>query len=214
MTKATATPAISATLAGVQQTKLVLLRLLLRGSATADALAVAAGVHRTVVRRHMVDLLGSGLASARPMRGARGRPRTSYQITTAGREVFFARYDTLLDCLTRALVAQAGIGRTRPLFEQTAKNLAADLGFPGSKETVLQALREVGFEPELRQNHGKGMLISHNCPVLQLAQKYPALLCEAFHAFLLREAFPGVKVQLRQTMALDAPHCVHTLTDN
>jgi predicted ArsR family transcriptional regulator len=169
------------------------------------------GVDRTVVRRHMSDLVSAGLVTGRPERGGRGRPKTSYEITTPGREVFFARYDVLLDCLTRGLAAQIGTARTRTIFEEAAKNLGRDLGFPNSKERVVDSLREVGFQPEVRQERGDRIMVSRNCPVFQIAQKYPALLCEAFHASLLQEAFANTEVQLRQTMARGARHCVHVL---
>jgi predicted ArsR family transcriptional regulator len=193
-------------------TKFGMLHRLLDGDATVDSLATTAGVHPTVARRHMGDLLGAGLVMARSLRGSRGRPRTAYAITAQGRELFFARYDVVLDCLTRGSLGRSGLRRTRALFEEAALTLAGDLDFPSSPESVVRALRDIGFQPELRRERGRRVVISHNCPVLRQAQKNPDLMCETFHAGLLTEAFAGVTTSLRQTMARGAPECIHVLT--
>jgi predicted ArsR family transcriptional regulator len=203
---------VSRALLGIRETKVALLHLLLQGDRTVDSLATSTGIHRTVVRRHMLDLLGAGLVTADPLRGARGRPKTNYSLTSGGREVFFARYDVVLDCLTRGSVRRSGLRRTRTLFEEAGRTLAADLGFPASLDSVVRALQEVGFQPEIRKENGRRLVISHNCPVFQQAKKNPDLLCQSFHTRLLTEAREGGKAELRQTMARGATECVHALT--
>jgi predicted ArsR family transcriptional regulator len=205
---------LSRVLPGGHATKLTLLRLLIRGPATVDVLAQAAGIHRTAVRRHMMDLVGAGLIGTVPLRGSRGRPRVTYSLTTEGREFLFARYDVVLDCLTRASVERSGPLRTRVLFEEAARTWARDLGFPSSTDSVMHVLESAGFQPELRKERGQRVLVSHACPVPQLAQKNPVLLCEAFHGRLLSEALPGGRATLRQTMAQGASECVHVLTSS
>ena len=202
----------SGLLPGPQRTKSILLRRLLNGEATVDELAAVTEVDRTVARRHMANLLGAGLVTAHPLRGSRGRPKTLYAITTEGREVFFARYDVLLDCLTRASIRRSGPRQTRLLYGEAAKTLAKDLGFPASPGSVIQTLREVGFEPELRTERGRRLVISHNCPVLRQARKNPGLVCETFHSGLLNEALVGTHAQVQQTMAKGAAECIHLLS--
>lgn len=150
--------------------------------------------------------------SASPLRGSRGRPRVTYSLTTEGRELFFARYDFVLDSVTRASVRRSGLGRARALFEEAAQICAGDLGFPVSIDAMVGALQEVGFQPELRREKGQRLVISHNCPVFRQARKSPELLCGAFHARLLTAAQDGWRASLRQTMASGAPECIHLLT--
>jgi predicted ArsR family transcriptional regulator len=184
---------------------------LLNGEAAVDSLASSGGIHRTVARRHMRDLLAAGFVASRPARGSRGRPRTVYSITTLGREVFGARYDVLLDCLARGSLRQTGLRGARRLFTGAAKTLAEDLSLPGSPDFAMAALRNVGFQPELRAEGRRKLIISHQCPVFRQAQKTPDLLCRSFHSRLLNEAFQGMKVELVETMAKGSPRCVHAL---
>ena len=203
---------VSRTLPGTHGTKFALLHLLLQGSATVDSLATSAGIHPTVVRRHLTDLAGAGFVMTGPLRGTRGRPRMAYSLTTEGREVFYARYDVVLDCLTRGSVRRSGLPRTRTLFEEAAKTLAGDLGFPLPMDSVVQALQSVGFQPELRKERGQRLVISHNCPVFQQAKKHPDLLCQTFHSRLITEGQVDMQADLRQTMAKGATECIHVLT--
>ncbi|HEV2519980.1 MAG TPA: hypothetical protein VGX00_05090 [Thermoplasmata archaeon] len=198
-------------LLGTHRTKLALLERLVRGEATVDGLATAAGIHRTVAQRHLTQLAASGLVGGHPVRGARGRPKTLYTITAKGREVFVARYDLLLDSLVRGAVRRIGIHKTRVLFKDAAATLAADLGFPRPIEAVVERLQEVGFQPVLRREANRQWLVSHNCPVFGLAERSPDILCRAFHSKLLDAAVPGMKANLLQTMAKGAPYCVHEL---
>lgn len=196
---------------GQPRTKLDLLRELFTQESTVEQLVEATGVDRTVVRRHMADLLSTGLVVAQPVRGSRGRPRLRYAITAEGREVFYARYDALLDVLTRAASRRFGARQAYLLFQEAAKSFAEDLHFPASRAATLLAFREFGFEPELRTERGRRLIISRNCPVLRQAQKSPRLVCQAFHAGLLDRAFVGSKARLRQTMATGAPECIHVM---
>ncbi|MCI4348239.1 MAG: hypothetical protein L3J97_06450 [Thermoplasmata archaeon] len=201
----------SGPLLGGRQTKLGLLRWLLDRNATVDELATNSEVDRTVARRHMADLLAAGLVTAHPLRGLRGRPKTRYAITAEGREVFFAGYDVLLDSVTRSSLRRSGPRQTRALFREAANTFAEDLGFPASSAAALQALQKIGFEPELRIERGRRLMISRNCPVLRQARKTPGLVCETFHSALLDRAFEGTRSTLRQTLATGAPECIHLL---
>jgi len=202
---------VSRTLPEMHGTKFALMQYLLHGGATVEALADSAGIHPSVARRHMTDLVGAGFVIAAPARGTRGRPRVTYSLTTGGRELFFARYDVVLDCLTRSSLRRSGVRPTRALYAEAAATLARDLGFPASVDSVVRALREVGFQPELRKGRGDQLVVSHNCPVFRQARKNPDLLCKAFHTRLITGAHPGWKAELRQTMATGATECIHLL---
>jgi predicted ArsR family transcriptional regulator len=192
-------------------TKNELLRLLLEGERSTDDLAVSLGIHPTSVRRHMATLVGEGVVIPRAVRGSRGRPKTVYALTLSGRESLFASYDAVSDSLTRAALERLGGRATRSLFREAAALLAHDLGLDGSRESIPRTLRDLGFQPEIRRGPRAWLVISRNCPVLRLAQKYPEIVCENFHSALLDTAMPGWKSELGQTMARGASHCRHTL---
>ena len=192
-------------------TKRVLLRSLLARPQTAEDLSRSLRIDRTVARRHLNDLRGAGLVEDSLQRGGRGRPRVQYSITAEGREVFYAKYDVVLDSLTRGALHRYGPRLGRALYQEAARTLAADLGFPSSTAETMHALREVGFEPELRPERGRRLMVSHNCPVLRQARRAPKLLCEAFHEGLLDRGFRGVHAELVQTLATGAPECIHLL---
>ena len=193
-------------------TERAILQNLLRGPSTVEVLAHVVRVDPTVARRHLVNLHRAGLVSVEPQRGERGRPRARYVITVEGREVFYAKYDVVLDALTRGALHRSSTQSVRGLYQDAAGTLAADLRFPLPPPATLNTLRDIGFEPELRTEAGRRVMVSHNCPVLRQARRTPRLLCETFHGGLLERAFPGVRVGLQQTMATGAPQCVHVLT--
>lgn len=197
---------------GLQPTKVALLRLLLDTEQGTADLARAAGLHPTVVRRHMRDLSAEQLVEVRPVRASAGRPRLVYRLSALGREVLFPRYGLLLECLTRGALGRDGMREARALFRTAAKTLGRDLGFPRPVERLLSPLREVGFQPELRRENGDYLVVSRNCPVFRLARNHPDLLCEAFHSTLLEAGVDRSAVELRQTMARGAPVCIHVVT--
>jgi len=196
---------------GQETTKKALLRRLFGKPSTAEELAQAMGIDPTVARRHLVDLRNAGFVTVDLERGSVGRPRARYALTVEGREVFFAKYDVVLDALTRGALRRNGPRHARSLYREAARTLGADLGYPRSTGETMRTLQEVGFEPELRTEQGRRLMVSHNCPVLRQARKTPPLLCEAFHGELLDRAFRGSHASLRQTMATGAPECIHLL---
>jgi len=196
---------------GLSETKLALMRLLFEGQSTMAALSSELHLHPTVLRRHLADLQGLGLVASHPQRGTRGRPRIAFGLTGAGREAFYARYDTLLSAVADAAVNQTGAPRTRAIFEEAGIALARKFNLHEPPDELLRVLREIGFQPELKKERGRRLMISRNCPVYQQARRTPELCCEAFHTALLNAALESVDSELTQTMARGAPYCVHVL---
>lgn len=202
---------MSKAVALLPRTKRSVLQMLLEGEASTATLAARARIHESVVRRHLEELVASGLVVSRSDRAARGRPRTLYSLTVDGRDTFYAKYDLVVDALARATTQSKGSAVTRARFVEAAKTIAADAGAPKSSESSITFLREMGFAPELRKQGSRNLVVSHNCPILRTAAKYPQFACEAFHSNLLSELLGLVTVSLRQTMATGAPECIHEL---
>jgi len=201
----------SPTVAGLSETKLALMRLLFEGESTMSTLASALDIHPTVLRRHLLDLQGMNFVQSHSQRGAQGRPWNLFSLTGVGREAFYARYDTLLSAVAEAAVHQTGVSKARAIFDEAGTALAREFDLPRAPEEVLRVLREIGFQPELKRERSRRIVISRNCPVYRQARKTPELCCEAFHSALLNGAFEGVDAELIQTMARGAPYCVHAL---
>ena len=195
----------------ISPAKLSLLRSLLREGLTVLELAAQQARHPTVVRRHLRELRLAGFVESSPIPASRGRPEERYRMTQAGREIFFARYDFLLNAVIRA--AGRPTSRRDPvgLFNTTAKLVARELGPAKSMPELVRHLQEIGFEPELRSEGNSRLLLSHNCPVLKVAKEHPELTCDAFHCTMLGELLGTTPRPLRQAISRGAEYCVHEL---
>jgi predicted ArsR family transcriptional regulator len=226
------------TLGSERGTRAQIARLILEnGPVTAAALSARLGLTPAAVRRHLDNLLASGLIEARTARRmasrGRGRPAKLFAITDAGRSAFEHAYDDLATSALRFLAEAAGPGavaefarrqvaelerRYRPVMEAAgegrvaalAEALSAD-GYAASA-TSAPALA-TGGEPR-----GGEQLCQHHCPVAHVAAEFPQL-CEAE-----TEAFArllGTPVQRLATIAhgdgictthVTAPALVHIRT--
>lgn len=188
-----------------------LLRELLRRGATATQLASKTGLDVTVVRRHMRELVAAGTVQEREVPGRRGRPRITYEATVAGRELFFTRYDVVLESVADSLRARLGDPSAVRVFNDAARRLATQLGGSRTEGAAVALFQELGFEPELRGNGGPHQMLSHNCPIIKVAREHPELTCDAFHCTLLGELLGTAPPPLRQAISRGADYCVHDL---
>jgi predicted ArsR family transcriptional regulator len=168
-------------------------------------------MHVSVVRRHMEQLAAAGLIERRSQRAGRGRPHAVYTPTQEGRELFYARYDLLLESITRVLDNGAKGDAGRRTFTEAARVLAKELGAPKSLTATLPILHEVGFQPAVRRANGETLVASRNCPVLKVAKKHPTLICDTFHTQLLSELLGTPEVMIGPTISRGAPECIHFL---
>jgi predicted ArsR family transcriptional regulator len=193
------------------ETKQRILVLLLDGQTTAESLASRTGMNLSVVRRHLEDMVAQNLVDSAFRRTGRGRPSKLYSITVEGRTVVSSKYDLVADLLTMAAQRDLSQEKTLELYATAGRILAAGAGKHDSPRTLLPLLADLGFQPELRKEVSKQFLVSKNCPVLKLAQKYPILTCDTFHTVFLKEALGGHEVTLIQDIARGASECKHEL---
>lgn len=114
-----------------------------------------------------------------------------------------------VDLLTIAMTEDIGSSASKNLYESVGQMLATNSGELKDSNSLLRTLDGFGFQPQLRRDDGKDLIISRNCPILKLAMKFPELTCDAFHTVFLRELLGKQELLLGQTMARGAPECVH-----
>jgi len=203
------------------------------GPVTAAGLSTRLGLTPAAVRRHLDNLLASGLietrSARRPVSRGRGRPAKLFAITDAGRSAFEHTYDDLATSALRFLAAVAG----PEAVAEFARRQVADLerryrpvmesAGDGKVAALAEALSADGYAASATsapaQAAGGGeQLCQHHCPVAHVAAEFPQL-CEAE-----TEAFArllGTPVQRLATIAhgdgictthVTAPALVHIRT--
>jgi predicted ArsR family transcriptional regulator len=75
--------------------------------------------------------------------------------------------------------------------------------------SMIELLREMGFEPEVRKEKEIQLVVSKNCPILQVSMKYPELVCDTFHTIFLKRLEGDPDVVLRQAISRGAKQCIH-----
>ncbi len=193
-------------------TKYEILLLLLDGESTGEGLVKRLNMNLSVVRRHLDDMAANKLVESSLKREGRGRPRKYYRLTNEGRTAISAKYDVVADLLTVAISKDMGIGKAKDLFGSAGRVLAAGAGKKESISALLPVLKDFGFQPLVRKEVDKELIISRNCPIVKLAQKYPELTCDTFHTIFIREVLDRHGVVLKQAIARGATECIHEVT--
>lgn len=179
------------------------------GPSTAADLAKRLGLTAAAIRRHLDGLADRGQITSREQRvyGARGRGRPAkvFELTDAGRAVFYQAYDKLaiaaLDALVRAGGPQA--------VDELARSRMADVeaGYErvrrqGAELTPAQALAaalsDEGYVASTQPAVAGEQVCQHHCPVAHVAAQFPQL-CEVETETFSR--LLGVHVQRLATIA-------------
>jgi len=191
------------------QTKYSILLLLLGGETTAEDLASQLGMSLSVVRRHLEDVTAAKLVNSSFKSAGSGRPSKYYSITLEGRSRISHKYDLVLDLLTMAMMKNMGTEKTKATFASAARMLTENVGRRENVNSLLPVLSDLGFQPQLRREGSKDLIISNNCPFAKLATKYPELTCDTLHTVFLREVLKRPRIALRQTIGRGAMECIH-----
>ena len=191
------------------QTKYSILLLLLGGETTAEDLATQLGMNLSVVRRHLEDMAADKFVNSTFKNKGSGRPSKYYSITLDGRGRISAKYDLVLDLLTTAMMESLGAEKAKAIFASAARMLTENVGRRENTHSLLPVLSDLGFQPQLRREGSKDLIISKNCPFAKLATEFPELTCDTFHTIFLREVLDRPRIALRQTIATGAMECIH-----
>jgi DeoR family suf operon transcriptional repressor len=159
---------------------------------TAADLAARLDVSLNAVRHHLKELESEQLVEYDRERRGVGAPAFAYRLTERGEALFPRRYEgTLLQLLDQ--VAQrdgrdAAVAMLESQFDTIADRLEPALtnAPPEARlELVTRAMANEGFMTEWRQTPDSADVVSHNCALLAVAERFPEL-CDAERRFLSR----------------------------
>jgi predicted ArsR family transcriptional regulator len=231
-------PGAAGQLGSERGTRATIARLILEnGPVTAAALSTRLGLTPAAVRRHLDNLLASGLIETRiarrPASRGRGRPAKLFAITDAGRSVFEHAYDDLASNALRFLAEVGGPGAVAEFarrqvaeLERRYRQVVEAATAEDKVKALAEALSADGYAASTTSAPSQGSLAAdsgeqlcqHHCPVAHVAAEYPQL-CEAE-----TEAFArllGTPVQRLATIAhgdgictthVTAPALIHIRT--
>jgi predicted ArsR family transcriptional regulator len=161
---------------------------------TAEEVARAAHVHRSVAFDHLERLVGLGYLDTELRRGLVGKPAKLYRLTSG--PLLLSHPARQFDSLARGL-AQAletlGLGGEQAA-RRAGRKLGRDLGSgrPGGLRQAVAGLSELGAEYEVE---GEGEVVATNCVFLE-ACSGEGVVCE-FHAGLLEGALENSGLDVR-----------------
>lgn len=159
---------------------------------TARALIEHLGLSPNAVRHHLKELEAAGLVTYERQAGSVGAPSHRYHLTPAGEALFPRRYEEtvarLLDHVVQHEGRAAAVAVLQTKYRELAHQLQAELVDATPEErlnAVARALAVEGYMPEVRRGPAPAlpMLVEHNCPMQQVAERFPEL-CEAEARFL------------------------------
>jgi predicted ArsR family transcriptional regulator len=154
-----------------------------RGASGADELAVALGVTKQCVRKHLDALEREGYVEHAPARGDRGRPAHVFRLTPKAEELFPKRYDLFARSVLRQIGEVWGERGLNAVFCGCATEMLSGLrpqleglSFDARVGRLTELLRETGYEAEAeRLDDGSYLLTEWNCPQAELAREYRQL---------------------------------------
>jgi predicted ArsR family transcriptional regulator len=162
------------------------------GGLTARELADRLHLSLNAVRHHLKELEVAGLVRYDRQHQSVGAPSFRYRLSATGETLFPRRYEDAVARLLDHVVAHEGRAAAVEVLEARYRELAvtlrsalADASPEERLQAVARTLADEGYMPEVRPGGAPGlpMLVEHNCPMQQVALKFPEL-CEAEARFL------------------------------
>ena len=175
-------------LASLPSARIRILHLLKRsGGLTAGEVAGELGVTAVAVRKQLAALEADSLVTTRSRPGPRGRPATVFVVSEAGEAHFPQTYKRLAVDLLQDLAVLDGAKHLDRLFKLRNERLAksygtrlAGLSFSEAVQELAEARNEDGYMASVTQENGRVVLTEHNCPIYDVAQRFP-LACQCEH---------------------------------
>ena len=195
----------------------ILLTIKKHGEARAEELAEALAITPSAVRQHLSALVAEGLLGVREQRGAAGRPKHFYSVTTAAEDLFPKTYGDLTCELLDYLAADEP-GMVDRLFDrrrqrrvEEAEARLAGRSFPERVEELARILDEDGYLAAVERDSDDGTwyIVEHNCAILEVAFRY-GQACSSEIGFL-REVMPDAEIDRITHMASGEHHCAYRI---
>lgn len=187
------------------------------GGATASEIARDLGITAVAVRKHLVRLETEGLITQRSRPSRRGRPAVEYCLSPSGSALFPQGYHQLLVDLLHDLSVLEGEKKLEDLFHLRNERLVHTYRQRLADKPLAEAVRELarardddGYMATVEEQEGVFVLSEHNCPIYDVAQRFPqACQCE-------RELFERVlnaPVKREVTLVQGAQACRYRIED-
>ena len=195
----------------------ILLTIKKHGEARAEELAEALAITPSAVRQHLSALVAEGLLGVREQRGAAGRPKHFYSVTSAAEDLFPKTYGDLTCELLDYLAADEP-GTVDRLFDrrrqrrvEQAEARLAGRSFPERVEELARILDEDGYLAAVERDSDDGTwyIVEHNCAILEVAFRY-GQACSSEIGFL-REVMPDAEIDRITHMASGQHHCAYRI---
>ena len=195
----------------------ILLTIKKHGEARAEELAGALAITPSAVRQHLSALVAEGLLGVREQRGAAGRPKHFYSVTSAAEDLFPKTYGDLTCELLDYLAADEP-GMVDRLFDrrrqrrvEEAEARLAGRSFPERVEELARILDEDGYLAAVERDSDDGTwyIVEHNCAILEVAFRY-GQACSSEIGFL-REVMPDAEIDRITHMASGQHHCAYRI---
>jgi DeoR family suf operon transcriptional repressor len=208
---------VSVTSAQSATRRAILLTIKKHGEARAEELAETLAITPSAVRQHLSALVAEGLLGVREQRGAAGRPKHFYSVTSAAEDLFPKTYGDLTCELLDYLAADEP-GMVDRLFDrrrqrrvEQAEARLAGRSFPERVEELARILDEDGYLAGVERDSDDGTwyIVEHNCAILEVAFRY-GQACSSEIGFL-REVMPDAEIDRITHMASGQHHCAYRI---
>lgn len=209
-----------------------ILETLAKGPKDIKAIVKETGIQPTAVRYHIQSLYRLGLVETYEEKGAIGRPRIYYKLAKKQISVGFpARNYILLATLlietikqnlseeeVKKLLYAAGVKKGKEIVEEFAAKYNIKRWKPQDFKSIYidDYLTQIGVQPEvLKMTSDKVVFRLHSCQFLELAVKYPDLICDVLDTAIntaISEELNDVKITKTKCMGHGDEYCEYTVT--
>jgi DeoR family suf operon transcriptional repressor len=208
-----------------EDTKKVILNLLLGGPKTAGQIADKLKIQKSAIRSHLESLRAEqSIRSYNRVEGP-GRPRKIYELTERGRELFPRRYDVILSHILQSIETTEGHEYIRKIIRSIADNIAQEIQdkIKNSSADLEESVRilntvsnEMGFMSSFyKEDDNTYSIMSRNCIVHKVAFSNQDAICHGFHDRIIQKALEGKtnpEVNLKECIALGDNYSRHIIS--
>ena len=188
------------------------------GSLTVSEISKELGITEMGVRRHLNTLERDGLIKASLVRQSTGRPTHIYSLTDKAEDQFPKAYRQLAIDVLDVIVDLDGQSRVQEIFKRR-EEILRDRYLPmlsgdtleEKVHSLLEIQNEKGYMAELDSNSEGFIIKEFNCPIAEIARKYPEA-CEGERK--LFENLLGVDVMNVQCMGRGDRICAYQIFKN
>jgi predicted ArsR family transcriptional regulator len=208
-----------------------ILELLAKGPKDIKGIVKETGMQPTAIRYHLQALHRLGLVETYEERGNIGRPRIYYKLAKKQISVEFParNYILLADLLleamrqnlgeevTKKLLYTAGVKRGKGIIEELTSKHNIAKWTPQTFKSIYvdNYLTQIGVQPEaVKLTSDKAVFRVHSCQFLELATKYPELVCDVLDTATqegISKAMGGVKITRAKCMGHGDDFCEYSV---